>query len=668
MILATLLAIFPLFQNIQDISDYLPMSDNSIEALTETSASQFQIDLEQFLAIPIEKRTFDNTVRFWDAFNGDITQSSVCLEALTQIYPEKELRDKADSGRQKLDRTILNALTAHPEIYSACLSLQNEHLSEVERYYLDRLLLKFKRLGMQLNDDGRARFSQIKQDISALESQFERHVAEDTSVLFIPKEELVGLDESWFESRKQNAEGAYQLDSDLPTYMTVLANCQLRKTRKAMFELFMNKAYPQNEEIAVKLIEKRNQLAQLLGYPTYAAYDLSDQMVLSPERATAFIKEIGDKASAKAETEFKIVTENLPEGVLLNSSGQLERFDELYVFSTYKKEHFSVDQGKIAEYFPADKTIQGLIGIYEQFFSLSIQEVAHSIPIPDLKTLEIRNAAGELLGTVLLDLFPREGKCSHQGVCFSIIRPYSPPQGPDYPALSLIIGNFTKPIKGREALMKHAEVVTFFHEFGHAIHCVLGRNEFFAFGGMAVKRDFVEVPSMLLENWVWNPSILKMISSHYLTGESLSDELIQKMIQARDFGFGTGIESMCYRSELSLAFFNQGDIANPTQLMLDTWARALPRFSPGENNHFHTSWWHFPNYGPKYYSYLWSGAFAQALFEKIDREGLLNPEVGAAYVRTILGKGGSKDPEQMLIDFLGAKPTLEPYLRKLNNL
>lgn len=666
MLLAALITCLPLISNAQEIVDQLPFSENSIQALTETSISQFQINLDHYLTIPNEERTFDNTVRFWDFLNGEIQQNFRRVYIMLEIHPEKQIRNFADLAVQKIDQTILNALAEHPEIYNACLQVENNDLNEQERYLLNQLLIKFRLRGMQLPDKERSLFAQTNQEINALKSLFNRQVAEDSPILYATKEELAGLEENWFSSKNQNEQGAYKLTCDLPTYTQILSNCSVRKTRKAIYELFTNRAFPQNEEVAIQLIEKRKQLAKLAGFPSYSAYELSSQMVGSPERAQIFLKEIKKKAAIKAAKEFALVIKNLPESVSLTPSGQLEGFDELYVFENYRKQHFSIDQNLIAEYFPMDKTIQGLIKIYEIFFGLSIQEAPHSIVIPDLKTLEIRNSAGHLLGMVVLDLFPREGKCAHSGVCFPILLPYSPPEGPDYPALSLIVGNFTKAMKERPPLMKHSEVVTFFHEFGHAIHNILGRNEFFSLCGMSVKWDFVEVPSRLLENWIWDTAILKQLSSHYISGESLSDELIQNMIQARDFGLGTLIQKMCFQSELSLAFFGEKEIRNPTELMRQIWKQELPHTSLDKNNHFHASWWHFSNYGPKYYSYLWSEVFACEIFEKIREGGLLNPKMGAAYIKAILGKGGSQDPEQMVIDFLGRKPSTARFLKQLD--
>lgn len=446
----------------------------------------------------------------------------------------------------------------------------------------------------------------------------------------------------------------------------VSENCSVAKTRRAVFESFFNRAFPQNEEVISQLIAKQDQFAKLLGFPNFAAYDLSDQMAGSLERVESFLKQIGQNVSAAADLEFQKATQELPNGVSLNASGQLERCDQPYVYSYYRKKHFPTAGYRVEEYFPLDQTLRGLIRIYEQFFDLSIREVPHSVPIPDLLALEIRNRCGQVLGIVLLDLFSREGKCSHSGVHCPLIKAFSPQGGPDYPGVSLIITNFIKPVHSKDpVLMKHWDVLTFFHEFGHAIHSILGRTEFYFSCGTQVKRDFVELPSTLLERWIWDPAILKLISSHYATGEPLPDEMIQNLIRAEHFGQATRAERMCALSEISLAFFSRGEVKSPTELVREVWARQLPHFSLGEKSHFHTSWWHVSNYGPKYYAYLWSEVFAFDLFEKIRKQGLLNKEAGAAYVQAILSKGGSRDPDQMLADFLGREPSPEPFFRHL---
>ena len=214
--------------------------------------------------------------------------------------------------------------------------------------------------------------------------------------------------------------------------------------------------------------------------------------------------------------------------------------------------------------------------------------------------------------------------------------------------------------------MTHQEATTFFHEFGHAIHNVLGRSSFWSFCGTRVKRDFVELPSQLLERWMLDPAILKLISSHYATGAPLSDELIKNMKQAKAFQLGTFLQRQCYLSELSLALFEEGESKDPTKLARQIWAREIPRSFCPPNYHGHASFFHLSGYGPRYYSYLWSQVFALDIFEKIEKEGLLNPKIGTRYAREILSFGGGKDPNRLLVDFLGREPSVEPFFKRFD--
>lgn len=665
MLLSAILAFFPMLHGAQDVATQLPFSQDAIERIAEETIAEFDLRLTQFLNIPVEERTFENTVRLADVLEGGIVQAYQCLQGLLDIYPEKELRDCADRASRKLERALYNAVAAHPEMYQVCLDIQKHSLNETERNYLEQLLFRWGREGMQLTDAQREQAWQIKQEIASLSSQFFRNVTEDIPVFFASREDLAGMSAYWIDALPLNASGQYQISCDLPTFRAVLSNCSVRKTRIAVFERFNNRAFPQNEKIARELIAKKDALAKLFGFASFAEYELRGTMALSTARVKEFLKEMKKGAREKAALEFKMLIEDLPEGVVLNSLGQLELYDEYYAFNCYKEKHFSVFPRKIAEYFPMKNTIDGLIAVYAQFFDLSIEEVPHSIPIPDLKALEIRNRSGKLLGVVLLDLFFREGKCGHSGVCHSLISPFSPGDGTDYTALTLVIGNSPQPPKGRPSLMSHSEVTTFFHEFGHAIHNVLARSLFFSFCGCGgVKSDFVEVPSLLLENWVRDPAILRQISSHYLTGEPLPEEWIQNLLQSRRFGWATIVERACFLSDVALAYFAEGEKKQPAELFFEIGETELPQFSLGENNHFFASWWHLPSYGPKYYSYLWSQVFASDLFEKIYEGGLLNPEVGTAYVDGILSRGGS-DALQLVSEFLGREPSVEPFFKQL---
>ena len=669
MFLTALVAFIPLIHGVQELGDQLPMTESAAKTLSEKSILAFQEGLENLLAIPDEERTYNNTIRAWDSLNGNLAQAQYCLSTLSQVHPEKSVRDCLDEEYQKTCQTFCNALAAHPEIYGAFAAVKDSSLSEMERYYLDQLFIDCERMGMQLPDSERALFAQTQQEILSLACRFNQNISEDIPILYVAKEDLAGLDPGWIDAREQNEEGKYRLVCDPPTSNAVMTQCAVRETRKAVFELFTNRAFPENEEVIKQLIAKRDFLAKLLGFPSYAAYDLETQMAGSPEKVEAFLAQMREKAAEKGELEFQAAAKELPESVVLTDSELFEKFDELFVYNAYKTKHFSANQQEIAAYFPLEKTLEGLLTVYQRFFGIAIREVPHSIPIPDLKALEIRDSNEKLLGVVLLDLFPRQGKSSHSGICFSLIPAYSPPGGPDHPAACFLLCNFARPSSDRPSLLTHGNATSLFHEFGHALHFIFGKNEFLSFSGIDViniKYDFAELPSQLLEKWLLDPQILKLVSSHYLTGEPLSDEGIQNLIRSQYFGAGAFLQRHCFLSTLSLAFYSEGQEKDPTELMQQISAREFPRSFCGPNTHFHASWWHVPGYGAKYYSYLWSRVYAADLFEKIQKQGLLNPAAGAAYAKAILCPGGGRDPHRMLTDYLGREPSLEPFFKELS--
>jgi thimet oligopeptidase len=216
--------------------------------------------------------------------------------------------------------------------------------------------------------------------------------------------------------------------------------------------------------------------------------------------------------------------------------------------------------------------------------------------------------------------------------------------------------------------MRHGQAEVFFHEFGHAIHNLMGRSQFFSQCGNRVTWDFVEMPSQLLEEWMWDPMILKEVSSHYLTGESLPDTLLENMLRARGFGRAVDVKWACFLSQLGLELFDRNTSEDPTALMHRVWAEELSHSFAAPNNHYFASWTHVSSYGPRYYSYLWSQVFALDLFDQIRQEGLLNPAAGKRFAKMILSKGGGRDPNLLLRDYLGREPNLEPFLRRLKPL
>jgi thimet oligopeptidase len=447
-----------------------------------------------------------------------------------------------------------------------------------------------------------------------------------------------------------------------------MSTCTVAETRKKMLLSFNNRAYPANKAILELMIKKRDELASILGFKSFADYELNSQMAKQVDVVDRFIGKLLEDFKTQIEKEFSEMTKNLPEGVELTEEGKLQAHDFSFASHAYKREKFFLDEEKISEYFPLDKTIQGLQSIYEKFFNLNIQEVSESaLWHPDVRLLQIESKdQKELLGYLILDLFPRENKYAH-ACCASLVFAYTEKET-FYPAACLIVTNFPKKTEAHPSLLSLDQVKTLFHEFGHALHNILGRSDMMMTCGTQVKTDFVELPSQLLEEWLSDSDILRELSCHYLTKKPLPDEEIAKVLKAKHCDSALWLQKQCFLSALALEYFKEGKEKDVDGILSTLRSKMLYQYAYDGQDHFAHSFAHLDGYGSKYYGYLWSRVFAADVFAEIKKMGLLNPCAGALYREKILGKGGSADPNSMLQDFLGREPTSNFFIQNLRDL
>lgn len=655
----------PFLQNAKEVESFFPSSVEEVAKRAQVAKEDFEKEYKQILEIPLEKRNFANTLEAWDLTSGKLYICIRTLETLPLVVSDTDLKEECQRQTQNLKSVYLQALADSAPLYEGILAIKKTELPFDQDYYAKRVLLELKQAGAALPKEKREEVRKLSVELAELCDQFEENIRKDKSHLFVKKEGLKGLPEDFIQSLEKNDLGEYKLTCQYPVYVPVMSYSTSAETRQKLHFLYNNRAYPQNVELLETIIAKRNGLANLLGYPSFSAYQTSTEMVKTPERAQKFLDELLQNVQPKARAEFLEVTKVLPESVQLSSDGKLHDYDAAFVFSEYKRQNFSIDELAVAEYFPIEKTLKGLLSIYEKFFSLSIKEVPFkAFWNTDVKMLVIQNQKKETLGYILLDLYPREGKYSHACDC-PILPAYNSPNGKKYPALDLVVTNFTKPTASKPSLLRYTEVKTFFHEFGHAIHDVLGRTNQIRIAGLNVEMDFVELPSQILEEWLWDKKILQMVSSHYKTGAKLPDSLLDKMIQAKNFDAATKVQRQCFLSDLALAYYAKGERKDTTKICYDLQNKICKEYIYGKGEHFQASFGHLTGYGALYYGYLWSKVFALDVFEKIQKEGLLNPKAGQHYIQTIIGKGGSEDASDMLKAFLGREPSQKAFLESL---
>ena len=660
--------------------------------------------IEALIALPQEKYTQKTVLQAFDRLRAVVASELAVLGLVKSVYPEQEMLDVAEKQFVLLNQFIIEYIDSSKRMYEVFKAYQAGLLSEKEavrspfairhrqgygaiseasadsgpqrgsskenlqaddRYFLTKMIENFELQGLNLSEEKQKQVLELKKKCAQLESEFSRCIDQDQTVIKVPEQALAGVPED-FKKTLQRDGDLYVLPMNYPVQAMIMNYCSVEETRKQYSKAFGNKAYPQNESILQEIIKTRDEISKLLGYESFAAYDLKVQMIKTAERAWSFENDLQARALTAAEKDFKQLVSDLPDGVSLTKEGTLEPWNYGFVSTYFKKKYYSIDEQVFAEYFPMEKTIAGLIGIYEKFFNLTIEPVSvtgmwHS----DVRLLQVNNKSdGTLCGYIFLDMFPRDKKYGH-AAAFEAVLATKKDSGTRTPAVVTLVCNFTKPTPEKPSLLRYSEVTTFFHEFGHAIHVMLGATKYYSVSGFNTEIDFVELPSQMLENWMENKEILKMISSHYKTGESLPEELIEKRLELLKFGQGLFVTSQLTLGMVSLALFGSDQV--------ESLAALYEKFAECNNKHIaydtdthrYCSFGHLTGYGPKYYGYLWSLVLAYDVFEQIEKEGLLNPEAGKKYADAILACGGSKDANDMLRDYLGREPRFDAFYRKM---
>ncbi|MDR3646374.1 MAG: Zn-dependent oligopeptidase [Candidatus Babeliales bacterium] len=656
-------------KTIDDLHSLFPTSPEQIKEYAQACMKLIDEQVAKIIEIPHEERNFENTARELDKISLIAGPIVGAISSLEYLNPDKIMRETAQAQGIMINDYLVDHVTSNVNLYKAFKSYAEgnslqENLTEKERYFVDQAMHDFKKAGLELPQEELDKVSKINKELNVLSTQFQMNIAAHKCKIPVSLEELEGTTESFINALQQDEDGKYLLGCDYPTYFAIMDQCKVESTRKKMYTQFSNRAYPQNIDLLNQIISKRDELSKLLGFNSFADLSIKDQMAKSSENVENFLNDLAEKAQKKALQEIQMFVKELPDSISLQD-GKIKPWDFRYIKETYRKKHLSLDDSKIAEYFPMQHTIDELFDIYQKFFSLRFEKVdAVGFWHQDVQLIKIYNKDGDFLGYLFLDLFPREDKFSHAANA-TIVHAYKGKNGENYPAVCIMIANFPKQSKEKPSLLTYKDVVTFFHEFGHGLHAMLGGTELVSFSGTNVKRDFVEMPSQMLENWLKDNAILKKVSSHYKTQEPLPEELIEKIVELDKLDSGDQILRQCYYAFLSLELFKEGQSKDIQKISQELFKKLIKHIEWQENDHTPASFGHLMGYGASYYGYLWSNVFAVDLFEQIKLQGLLDPEVGQKYISEVLSQGGSKDPNILLNNFLGRDPNQDAYLKSL---
>uniref|UniRef100_A0A672GAQ8 Peptidase M3A/M3B catalytic domain-containing protein n=1 Tax=Salarias fasciatus TaxID=181472 RepID=A0A672GAQ8_SALFA len=622
-------------------------------------------------ALPLDQVSPENTLKALADVEVEYTVNRNMLDFPQHVSPSRAVRAASTEADKALSEFDVE-MSMRSDVYRRVVALQEkphllQPLSAESRRFLERLVKLGRRNGLHLDTHTQEEIKRLKKQLSSLCIDFNRNLNEDSSCLLLSREELGGLPEDFLDSLEKEGD-RLRLTLKYPHYFPAMKKCHVEETRRRLEEAFNSRCKEENSAILKQLLSLRAQKSALLGFATHADFVLEMNMAKSSRRVADFLDELARRLKPLGEQERAVLlrlkeAECRKRGVAF--SGTLHAWDTRYYMTQVEETQYSVDQNQLKEYFPLDVVTAGLLDIYQELLGLRFTRLATasaSANASDVSCYAVHDReSGEALGVFYLDLHPREGKYSH-AACFGLQPGCLLPDGRRQPAAAAMVANFSRGPTPAPSLLQHDEVETYFHEFGHVMHQLCARADVAAFAGTHVERDFVEAPSQMLENWVWEAEPLGRMARHHRSRQPLPQGLMGKLARSRLANTGLFNLRQIVLAKLDQALHTRPGL-DPAQ-EYGRLSRELLGVAASPGTDMPATFGHLAGgYDAQYYGYLWSEVFSMDMFQsRFKAQGVMNPEVGRDYRRCVLAPGGSLDAEEMLRNFLGRDPEQEAFL------
>ena len=640
----------PPFDEIQ-LSDYIPAVTAGIE--------QQKKELDAILTNP-DAPTFDNTVAAYEYSGEILTKVSLVLFNLQET-----------EGNEEMDKVVEEAtalMTAHEDEMSmnkaffervkAVYDADQSSLTREQQMVLKNLYESFTRSGVALDEASQERLKDINQKIAAAQQKFGTNLLAENNAF----KETFGVPVS--------------------AYPAEMTGCEDRDRREAMFKAYSSRGNNGNEydnkALCLEILKLRAEKARMLGFDTFAAYQLDNKMARNPQTVDSFLGQIMGPAASKAVEEIadmqEIMDEDIAAGKLAEGS-TIQPWDWFYYAERVRQRKYALDEELTKPYFKMENVRHGVFAAAEKIYGVKVEPLS-DVPVYNeaVDAFKVTDADGSLLGIFMTDYFPRDSK--RGGAWMTNFRDqYIDAQGNDIRPIIINVGNMSAPKDSLPALFTIDEVETVFHEFGHALHGLVTKCTYPSVSGTSVARDFVETFSQFNENWAFQPEILAEYAKHYQTGETIPDTLVAKILKAEKFNQGFMTSELCAASildmkwheltEEELARMSEGDQAANVAAFeakvcqeMGLPEQIIPRYRTTYFNHIFNS-----GYSAGYYSYLWAEVLDKDAFEYFKQQGIYNPEVARSFRENLMERGGSEEPMVLYVRFRGAEPDPGALLR-----
>jgi thimet oligopeptidase len=658
----------PFITGFNEVIPFAEVTASDIPEATDLTLAKAQEMLDNILSVEEGKRTFANTIVTIDDISYEMGKVWYPIYLMGSVHPDEDMRSNADSAIIKFSRwntdfglneDLFKAVEGFAKS-GASKSLQGEDLALFNDIYQG-----FLRQGFGLPKEGRDEIKRIRNELSEIGLEFGNNISKYTDTLVVTEAQMDGTPE-WYKDAYRHGD-VYKIDISYPSRRTFMQLSNDSDARRALSEKFLNQAADTNVELIPKMVAKHHELARVLGYDSYAEYLLADRMPKNPETVWKFEKELNAAIKEKNLAELQELL-NLKSRLTGKKETEINYWELHYLENIVGMEKYSLDEEKIAEYFELTAVRDGFFAITQKVFGLRFNQIENpSVWHEEVTMYEVFDTeSNKRLGYFYLDLFPRENKYSH-AAHFGINKGKQTKDGYQYPVASLVC-NFTKPEGEKPSLMKHkSEVATFFHEFGHLIHGMVTTAKYFAHSGTSVDRDFVEAPSQIFENWVWDKESLQIFAKHYKTGEAIPDDLLDNMLAAKNMSTGGDMAFQVFLGMQDLTLYDTwGKEQNESLLEMSRRIhKEVLAWNETPGTARIASFGHLDGYAASYYGYAWSEVFAQDMFSVFERDGILNPEVGMRFRNEVLAPGGSIEALDLVRGFIGREPNNKAFIRSL---
>lgn len=668
------------------ISEYPPFSAISPEHI-QPAIQELLANCRKTLDAVAEKRDVDS----WESLLMDLeevddkySRAWGAVSHLNMVMNSPELREAYESCLPMISEYGTYA-GQHEGVYQAIKAFADSeafaNATPEQQEEVRQSLRDYQLSGIGLPEDKKQRYGEIRQQLSQLASSFSNNVLDATNAYvkqIKDEDELSGLPESAIAAAAELAQEKSMLGwaftLDIPSYLPVMMYCDNAQLRRELYEAFVTRASNQgpnagkydNAEIMAETLALRHELAQLLGFASYGEYSLATKMAESTEQVLTFLHDLAKKSKPQAEKE---VAELRAFAEKEFGKSDLNPWDLTYYAEKLKQAKYSISDEALRPYFPEDKVIAGLFETTSRLFSIQFEDATDSVERwhDTVRFFHVQNTQGERIGSFYLDLYARANKRGGAWMDDCLVRRRTQANSLQLP-IAYLTCNFNRPIGDKPALFTHDEVVTLFHEFGHGLHHLLTQGEVSGVSGInGVAWDAVELPSQFLENWCWQPEALQYLSSHYETGESLPADMLQKMLDAKNFQ-----SAMMMVRQLEFSLFDMRihceftpEAGARIEEILQEVRDEVAVVQPPAFNRFANSFGHIfaGGYAAGYYSYKWAEVLSSDAFAKFEEDGIFNADTGLAFKTAILEKGGSAPAMELFKAFRGREPEIDALLR-----